>query len=171
MWAMKGESRISSSSQMTCTAYSPGSVGQYRTSQEPSPLSSHSILACEGPSMEKPGERWEGSESIRCSQQPGLRQVPPCSLLLPAQLPLCPHSVLILTAFHVSLSSPAPPWRQSFLSHVSCHPATYPASPLLCRWLPPRSQLTCPPGQSPTQDPMRALSGLQPLGSPGPQKD
>lgn len=76
MWAMKGESRISSSSQMTCTAYSPGSVGQYRTSQEPSPLSSHSILACEGPSMEKPGERWEGSESIRCSQQPGLRQVP-----------------------------------------------------------------------------------------------
>lgn len=54
MWAMKGESRMSSSSQMTCTAYSPGSVGQYRTSQEPSPLSSHSILACEGPSMEKP---------------------------------------------------------------------------------------------------------------------
>lgn len=28
MWAMKGESRMSSSSQMTCTAYSPGSVGQ-----------------------------------------------------------------------------------------------------------------------------------------------
>lgn len=55
MWAMKGESRMSSSSQMTCTAYSPGSVGQYLTSQEPSPLSSHSILACEGPSMEKPG--------------------------------------------------------------------------------------------------------------------
>lgn len=54
---MKGESRMSSSSQITCTAYSPGSVGQYRTSQEPSPLSSHSILACEGPSMEKPGAK------------------------------------------------------------------------------------------------------------------
>lgn len=73
---MKGESRMSSSSQMTCTAYSPGSVGQYRTSQEPSPLSSHSILACEGPSMEKPAERWEGSERP-------LRQVPHVSF--------CPH--------------------------------------------------------------------------------
>lgn len=71
MWAMKGESRMSSSSQMTCTAYSPGSVGQYRTSQEPSPLSSHSILACEGPSMEKPGEEGQGSESIRRSQASG----------------------------------------------------------------------------------------------------
>lgn len=54
---------------------------------------------------------------------------------------------------------------------LPCHPATYPASPLLCRWLPPQSQQTCPPGQSPNQDPMPALSGLRPLGSPGPQKD
>lgn len=111
---------MSSSSQMTCTAYSPGSVGQYRTSQDPSPLSSHSILAWEGPSMEKPGERWEGSESIRGSQasQPG----PPCFLLLPPQLLLCPPSMLTLMPFNVFTSSLSPQY-QSFVSHS---PATQP---------------------------------------------
>ena len=54
MWAMKGLSSMSSSSQVTCTAYSPGSVGQYSTSQEPSFWSLHSILACDGPSMANP---------------------------------------------------------------------------------------------------------------------
>lgn len=59
--AMNGLSWMSSFLQSTCTAYSPGSVGQYRTSQEPSPLSSHSIFAGDGPSTEKPD--WTISKS------------------------------------------------------------------------------------------------------------
>lgn len=45
---------MSSSSHMTWTAYSPGSLGQYFTSHDPSFWSSHSIFAWDGPSMAKP---------------------------------------------------------------------------------------------------------------------
>jgi len=45
MRAMKGLCSMSRSSQVTCTAYSPGSVGQYNTSHDPSFWSVHSILA------------------------------------------------------------------------------------------------------------------------------
>lgn len=45
---------MSSSLQRMWTAYSPGAVGKYVTSAEPSPLSLQSILAWEGPSIENP---------------------------------------------------------------------------------------------------------------------
>ena len=52
--AMKGALGMSSSLQRMWTAYSPGAVGQYEMSAEPSPLSLQSIFACDGPSIEKP---------------------------------------------------------------------------------------------------------------------
>ena len=47
--AMNGELGISSLSHRTCTAYSPGDVGMYDTSADPSPLSLQFILAWDGP--------------------------------------------------------------------------------------------------------------------------
>lgn len=55
MKAMYGLSLMSSSSHMMWTAYSPGSLGQYLTSHDPSFWSSYSIFAWEGPSMANPG--------------------------------------------------------------------------------------------------------------------
>ena len=52
--AIKGDPGMSSSLHSTCTAYSPGAVGQYLTSAVWSPLSLQSILAWLGPSIEKP---------------------------------------------------------------------------------------------------------------------
>lgn len=118
------------------------------------------------------GEAWREVGRVRDHKaQPGLSGRSPMFPSAPS--PVTPMSPLY--AYPDSLPSltifPSPSLAISPLSHTSCHPATYPESPLLCRWLPPRSQLTCPLGQSPTLDPMPALSGLQPLGSPGPQKD
>lgn len=172
---MKGESRMSSSSQMTCTAYSPGSVGQYRTSQEPSPLSSHSILACEGPSMEKPGARWGGSEDTRQLGLSGRDPTPsptPTPETLLSHLPEHPDAPQ--HSFSVPKSIPSlPPYAHPSPASLpsATQSLTYPVSPLLCQWPPPQSQLTCPPGQSPNQDPRPAPSVLLLLGSPGLQKD
>lgn len=127
MWAMKGESRMSSSSQITCTAYSPGSVGQYRTSQEPSPLSSHSILACEGPSMEKPGSKvGEGQGAPEatwtCTRQvphhsprittPFTPSVPVSSQHWPKFLPPAPQSLPSVPPSHHSPEFPPQPLTQ-----------------------------------------------------------
>ncbi len=57
MSAMYGDLGMSSSLQRMCTAYSPGTVGQYVISAEPSPLSLQSILAWLGPSIEKPTKK------------------------------------------------------------------------------------------------------------------
>ena len=58
--AIKGDPGMSSSLHSTCTAYSPGAVGQYLTSAVWSPLSLQSILAWLGPSIEKPD--WKKAE-------------------------------------------------------------------------------------------------------------
>jgi len=51
---MYGDLGISASLHRMWTAYSPGAVGQYEISADPSPLSLQSILACDGPSIENP---------------------------------------------------------------------------------------------------------------------
>lgn len=165
MWAMKGESWMSSSSQMTCTAYSPGSVGQYLTSQEPSPLSSHSILACEGPSMEKPvckGGKMRGHERQLGHSHHSLRR-PSAPLHLIPMLPSIPTSCAP-THFPRPSNIPLPSIRTCY------NPATYPVSPPPCRWPPPQSRPTCPPGLFSGRDPRLEPSVFLPLGSPVPQR-
>lgn len=52
--ATKGDPWISSSSQVTWIAYSPGRSTSYDTNADVSPLSTHFMVAELGPSIEKP---------------------------------------------------------------------------------------------------------------------